>query len=453
MRIRLLIAGIGLAWACASTPVAAAEPSDQGGQETPAADTDADPWPSWLETGGDLRLRVKRELARRLDKDEANQDRLWQRYRARLWAKVAPHEDLEFNVRVLTEPRYYCRRDDLEHPLIREEGLFDQAYVKWKDAFGLPLTLTIGRQDLGLGSTWLIREGTPMDGSRTSFFDAIRLTCEIESIDTTADLVWIDNHANSSEWVRPFNDRDVDLIEQDEQGVILYLSNRSIKDTRIDGYFIYKRAHNPASPLRGRTGDVYTFGLFIEGKIDSHWDYRTEFAPQFARRNGKDVFAFGTDSTVTYHFRDPMRNRIGFGYEYLSGDDDPDRYFDRVWGREGQWSDLYEGAIDGLDGREFDAANLHRPKVHWQFNPVESVTVSAEYALVFAEENTQAAGTRGLSRSGLFRGQHFKTNVAHRISKHVSHRFTGQAFFPGDFYTDQRNDVAVFLRYEIVFTW
>ena len=31
------------------------------------------------------------------------------------------------------------------------------------------------------------------------------------------------------------------LTEQNEQGVVLYGSNKSLKNTQIDGYFIYKR--------------------------------------------------------------------------------------------------------------------------------------------------------------------------------------------------------------------
>jgi len=32
-------------------------------------------------------------------------------------------------------------------------------------------------------------------------------------------------------------------------------------------------------------------------------------------------------------------------------------------------------------------------------------------------------------------------------------QLVGETFFPGDFYTDARNDPAVFARYEIVFKW
>ena len=41
---------------------------------------------------------------------------------------------------------------------------------------GVPLDFKIGRQDLFLGNGWLVGDGTPLDGSRTFYFDAIRAT-------------------------------------------------------------------------------------------------------------------------------------------------------------------------------------------------------------------------------------------------------------------------------------
>jgi len=407
---------------------------------------------SWLQMGGDLRLRAIRERARKLDKNDRGDDRFWQRYRARIWARITPTENIEFNLRIVTEPRYYCRRD-LPNPLIREEALFDRLNVVWKNVLGLPLTATVGRQDLRLGSGWLVCEGTPMDGSRTAFFDALRFTYGLEEWNTTADLVWIDNHANSSKWIRPFNDRDVDLAEQDERGVILYVTNRSLKETRIDGYFIYKQDHNPSTRNNGSEGDIYTLGAMAEGDLGGGWKYRVEVAGQFGHKNGKDLCGLGSNNRLSYHFNDPMDNRLHLGYEYLSGDDDAGRHFDKLWGRESQWSDLYNGAIDSLDGRDFDSSNLHRPNLTWEFRPVASVRVITDYSLLFCDQNTSAGGTGGLSRSGCFRGQLLKVQVKHRLNERVHQRFTAEVFLPGDFYTSARNDVAMFLRYGIMFTW
>ncbi len=41
---------------------------------------------------------------------------------------------------------------------------------------GMPLTATVGRQDIIEGVGWLVMDGTPLDGSRTVYFDAARFT-------------------------------------------------------------------------------------------------------------------------------------------------------------------------------------------------------------------------------------------------------------------------------------
>ena len=63
------------------------------------------------------------------------------------------------------------------------------------------------------------------------------------------------------------------------------------------------------------------------------------------------------------------------------------------------------------------------------------------------------AGTNGISQSGTFRGQLIKNQLKHRINDHIHHRVTTELFFPGNFYTNDRNDVAMWFRYGIVFTW
>jgi len=110
--------------------------------------------------GADLRLRAIYDNNLGLDKHAAGHERFWQRYRARVWTSVSRIDNLHFNIRLVTEPRYFCRPGTMEEQLIRHEGIFDQFNVAWNKAFGLPLKLTIGRQDIKLGDGWLVGDGT-----------------------------------------------------------------------------------------------------------------------------------------------------------------------------------------------------------------------------------------------------------------------------------------------------
>lgn len=407
----------------------------------------------WMELGADFRFRIVYDEARKMDKKATGHDRVNTRYRGRTWMKIKKTENVDFNIRLMTEPRYYHRPPSMDKQLERHEALFDQLNVTWRKALGLPLTAIIGRQDIKLGSYLLILDGTPKDGGRTYCFDAIRLIYDWKSRNTTIDLIWVENHGDSAKWLKPFNDRDFDFVEQDERGLIIYASDKSREKTQLDGYFIYKNDRN-RNRSSGTEGNIYTFGTLIKVDAGKHWKYQLEFAPQFGHKNGKELNAFATSNRLTYHFNDVKKNRVHMGYEYLSGDDDPDKNFDRLWGRcDDLWSKLYQGTIDSIDGRSADSSNLHRFNLGWVTEPTEKLKVETNYHLLFADENTSAGGTGGLSKSGNFRGQLVRAEANYKSSKRVSHRFELEFFFPGDFYNNDRNDIAIYARYGIVFTW
>ncbi|MFA5422652.1 MAG: alginate export family protein [Phycisphaerae bacterium] len=407
---------------------------------------------SWLELGADFRFRITYDEARKLDQNAIGHDRVESRYRGRFKAKIKYSQDLDFNIQLITEPRYYHRPPSLKKQFIRNEILFNQLNFVLRNAFGSDTVLTVGRQELKLGSGWLISDGTPLDGSRTNFFNAVRATYEMPQWNTTVDMIWIENHGDSAKWLKPFNDQDIDLAEQDERGAIVYLSKQRGEDSRLDGYFIYKQDHNRRISS-GYQGEIYTFGVVLAGRLDDNWTYVIEAAPQFGHKNGKKLNALGSNNQLTYDFRDGNKNKVSFGYEYLSGNDDQDKYFDKVWGRIDTWSVLYQGTIDSIDGRAYDNSNLHRIYLSWAAEPWQNTCIQVAYNLLFADENTSQGGTGGLSKSGNFRGQLLRAQIEQKISKSLSHRLEGELFIPGDYYNDDRNDVAVFARYGITWTW
>jgi len=406
----------------------------------------------WLELEADLRLRAEYDNNRRLDKDAVGHERLvFPRYRARVGAKIRLTDDVNFNIRFVTEPRYYIKPKTQDPPFTRNEVLPDRFNLEIHNAFDLPLTIIAGRQDIILGSGWLILDGTPLDGGRSAFFDALRFTYDIAAYDAKFDFILIDNHADSAEWFKPFHDRDEDLSEQDEQGAIFYLAKKTGEKSGIDLYFIYKQ-YNERAINNGFEGEVYTLGLRKYGALSDKWEYSMEFAPQFGHRNGNSLEAFGTNNQLIYNFKDEKKNRLVFGYEYLSGDDHREKHFDKVFGRVDTWSVLYQGNLDTIDGRAYDSSNLHRLYVDWKTNLTEKTELLSGYSLLFADDNTSAGGTNGMSESGLLKGQLLRSMLRCKVSKNVEHRFEGEVFLPGDFYNNDRNDIAVFFRYGLYLT-
>jgi len=407
----------------------------------------------WIELSADLRLRAEYDNNRKFEKEAAGHERVvFPRYRIRAGAKIKLTDDVDFNIRFATEPRYYIRPTSQDPRLTRNEVLIDKFNLTLRNAFDLPLTIVAGRQDIILGSGWLISDGTPLDGGRTAFFDALRFTYNLEVSNTTVDFVWIANHADSAKWFKPFHDRDDDLAEQDDQGAIIYLSKKTGEGAGIDIYYIYKHDKDRAISS-GYEGEVYTIGARKYGKLNEHWQYSTEFALQFGHRDGKYLQAYGSNTQFIYNFNDENKNKIYLGYEYLSGNDDKQKNFDRLYARVDTWSVLYQGNIDSIDGRSYDSSNMHRLYADWETNLTEKIELRSGYALLFADENTSEGGTKGMSKCGNFRGQLLKTMLKYKVSKNVEHRIEGEMFFPGDFYNDDKNDPAVFLRYGLYLTW
>jgi len=187
--------------------------------------------------------------------------------------------------------------------------------------------------------------------------------------------------------------------------------------------------------------------------LSNGWNYQLEFAPQFGHNGGKSLSAFASNNWIEHNFNDEKKSNLRLGYEYLSGDDDPDRHYDKLWGRAVHWSELYNGGIDSIDGRARDSSNMHRLWAGYTFDPSKRTNLGTAYHLIFADENINTAGTDGLSESGCFKGQLLTSQLTFAQSKHIRHRGLLEFFIPGDYYNSDRNDPALFARYELYFTW
>ena len=441
------------------------------------AEEKKDVW-SW---GADLRLRWEYlDNATTLNEDLPGAERSFARYRGRLWGQVAPNDSFEAYARLMWEGRYYAQPDEV---LVGGRNIldtsyvgglmFDNLYVKANRIGGTPLTLKLGRQDIFLGNGWLVADGTPLDGSRTFYFDAARATWPAESIGTTFELIYLNQNSDTDRFPYTLNDTIEDQTEQDEQGVILYARNKSLlKDTDLDGFFIYK-GDDPAQPLLRvnngfdpfpsptRDGETYALGGRIDSKLSPNWSVRAEAAVEWGNRFGQDLQGLGFNGRGTYHLGDPLANRFHLGYEYLSGDDPDTRdveAFDPLWGRWPQWSELYQpytfpiSSRGRFDSRTGEATNLQRVNLGWGMKPHPTTEVTLDYHALFANENT-LGGLPGFSKNGSFRGHLFTGWVKTKLDKHIAGHLVAEYLNPGDYYDDSRDQDAWYLRAEVFLTW
>jgi hypothetical protein len=403
------------------------------------------------------------------------------RYRGRLWGTATPAPDFSLNGRLSFEARQwidpsfvgaYLRKTGMEW----RYAMLDLLNAKWTNAFHQPLTITVGRQDIMMGDFydwWLVMDGTPGDGSWTTHFDSARFTVEAKDIKTKFDLIYINQKAQPDAWLPTIgSSTSYPLTDQNEQGAILYVSNKSVKNTQLDGYFIYKNdkratfmvAGVPKTP--GDNADIGTIGGKITGTPAPNWQYSVEGAYQFGTKYDRiagvfarrDIRAYGGKGKLTYLLKDSLNNQFSLAGEILSGDDPKtggtDEMFDILWGRWPRWSELYiYSYIYETSGKIAQMNNLARLGYTWSFVPVKGTSLSLTYNALFALEKTptRTVAPTLFSNAGRFRGHHVQAVLKRQFNKYISGHLWGEWVRQGDFYT--KRDLLTFIRTEIMFTF
>jgi hypothetical protein len=468
----------------------------------------------WLQQGADFRFRVETGENWQTLNEDARSSAFghrevdswnYERYRTRWWTKSSLNQDVSINTRLTWETRTWnepgaraIRSDiaptDDRNNTVRawnpDEALFDTMNVNVRNIGDMPLAATVGRQDLlGFGAGWLIFDGTPLDGSRTVYFDAARFTYGSKDTDNVFDLIYIDQSAKSDRWLKPINDQGRAVTITDEQGAIAYLTNKSFAPTQLEGFFIYKNdnpidrdttdtrknespvTNVPASALSSwnRKAEIFTFGGAFTNIVapTDHWKYRAEGAYQTGTRDDKlgesqDVQAYGALTSLEYLFRDPMDNSVHVGYEYDSGDKpgtSDDEQFDLLWGKWPRWSELliytatYETDVA-------DLTNLHRVNVGHKIQLTKEASLSTDYNLLFADHRATPwkSGATGLnvSNDSYYRGSLFGSWLRYQFSKQLVGHLMGEYFIPGSYYqkpNGENADNAFFIRLNIEYTF
>jgi phage baseplate assembly protein gpV len=438
----------------------------------------------WFTWGADLRLRneyMNNNIF--LNESAPLHEQDYFRFRERIWASVMPLTNVSVNARFAGEQREWMKPSAAGQYGGREGfeeryGILDNAYVKWSNIGGVPLSLSAGRQDVQFGEPmnwWLVADGTPNDGSWTFFLDSIRAAFDAKDIQTKVDVVYIYQNARPDAWIPTLGRSSTyspayNLTEQNEQGVILYLSNKSVKDLQIDGYFIYKRDNQAYST--GDNADIYTIGSKISGTPATNWAYSVEGAYQFGHKQDANVGAdyvnsttdwrtinaYGANGKLTYLFRDKYNDQVSLIGEFLSGDDPntkgTDEMFDILWGRYPRWSELYVYSyVMETSKRNGQMNNIIRFGPNWTCTPIKDTTFSATYNAMFSpvDTPTRAFSPSLFTNNGNFRGHYLQTILKHKFNDHVSAHLWGEFVWMGNYY--QQRDLMTFLRAEVLFTF
>ena len=419
-----------------------------------------------LEMGLDFRFRTV--TARNIDTLNTNAtENKWnyQRYRSRWWTKWMLSDDVDINTRMVWEFRTWDEPKRKPQHTDFDEILFDRLNVTMRNMFDEPLTGVIGRQDLILGVGWLVLDGTPLDGSRTIFTDAARFTYEFEGKDTKLDMIYIDNAAASDRWLKPINDRDRAVTEQDEYGAIFYLTNQSNEKSKLEAYFMYKNDNPVDVPIDNfpmawsKKAEIFTFGGAASGSFAENWNHRVEGAIQTGDKGAdsssmQDMEAYGALTNLEYMFKDSFDSSAHVGYEYCSGDDpgtNDIEQFDPLWAEWPRWSELYIYTYSS-ETMIAESTNLHRVNIGHKFRPNKQWQICTDYHLLWADENT-IQGSSFISDSSKFRGQLITCWAKYKFSQKLFGHLLGEYLIPGNYYEKSNRDDAFFLRFNLEYTF
>jgi hypothetical protein len=512
---------LGLALVLASAAISLAQQAAPAASPTPAVTPAPPPAPAplsateaWIKKtkepapfwkwGADLRLRDEffdnaLTLSSAADRHEQN----YQRFRLRYWNVVTPAKNVDVTLRLTIESRNWSNTSfsaPFHTGFDFNEVVFDHANVKLKNIGGSPLTLTLGRQDLTFGEGFLIFEGTPLDGSRTIYFDAARASYELKAKKLTLDAIYVDQAARNDRILPPIKlatddatiggttfviGRKKAQIEHNERGVILYASSKAVSKTQIDGYYIYRQTRRepirvataadagtwtpyevqtPADDpymqtnlKRGDESNLHTLGGRVVGELQKVWRYRAELAFQTGDKNGKDQRSLGLNTALMFNPKTKLSHQLRFAYEYLGGDNPGtarDEQFDVLWGRWPRFSELYIYTY-APETRISQLGNLHRVGPGYSFKPTKNTEFVSDFYLMYAVRNNRTAppGFFSAEGKGKTRGKLLTTIVRHKFGAHLSAHLWGEYFFPGSYYGEARRDTAVFIRAETILTW
>lgn len=381
--------------------------------------------------------------------DSGTDSSAYVRFRTSLMGRWTPSANFELTVRLTNENRYYLAPKfdpRLGRNFDAHEVFFDYLYLKWKGLLGLPLTLSLGRQDLQMGEGFIIFDGGPLDGSRSAYFNAVRLDWAAGAkTNITAFYMF---QPRTDTLLPVFNDVGQMMVEQAEEGYGLYAVGTAGK-TALEAYLFRKNIRSfESAPSSGITN----LGGRATWPVASELSLTAEGAAQFGtlggmRRSGLGGY-FHLDWKTGAAF--PLPSLLTFGGIHLSGDDPEtaSRFegWDPAFSRWPKWSE----ALIYLFARESRAA-------YWanfgSFHGTLNFTFSANAKLALtwhhlsAPERTKP--TAFLSGSGKTRGDLGIAKLTYDISPHLQGHFLWEQFRPGDFYFAGARGYA-WVRFELL---
>ena len=263
------------------------------------------------------------------------------RFRTRAWAKLSAGANTEFVLGLDNESR---KLTTPQVALTMDETVVENLYLDHRFSDGT--SMRVGRQNLSKGDGFILMDGSPLDGSRTAYFNALDLGWT--SGKSRLDLLFISDPYRD-QYLPRIHDRTKSLIEWDENALGLYWTDASRAKTTLDAYYFFKAETGDTRALTNaaRQGDrmFHTLGGRVARDFPRDWSVKVELAGQAGgQRPGSDIRAWGAQASVKKSFAHATKPSLLLGWTGLSGDDPAtttNEGWDPLFARYPKWSELY----------------------------------------------------------------------------------------------------------------
>ncbi|MEI7898891.1 MAG: alginate export family protein [bacterium] len=390
------------------------------------------------------------------------------RMRTRVWGKATYGEDLGAYLRLGNEFRGYRNSPDNDRNKFPDELFIDNLYFDFNN-IGDRVDLRVGRQDIKEGSGRLISDGTPGDGSRSVYFNAILAKVKmLEKSDVDLMATW-NPYRDAATVGNPHDPYDLTKIrsgspysKMDEKGLMAYVHYNEIQDFPMEFYWIWKqetRFYDKTTRYPGR--DFHTLGTRLSPKFSDKLSGEVEAAVQVgnvdsqAGMQSRDIFAYMGYAGLTYSEKEVFgKPKLTGALLYMSGDEDSyyktqdgstDSGWNPVFNRADTFSQIGAGMYD-----QFRWSNLIYPHLEASVEPYKKNTVKLQTGPMFAAEKDNGATD---SYRGYFTQLRYDFPILSKIfgkRGDVTGAVVGEAMVLGDYYnTAGAGDTATWVRFEL----
>jgi len=376
--------------------------------------------------------------------DAAADATAYTRIRTTLGLRWAASRNLEVLGKVTNEFRVYLAPKDRAFNI--HEVFADNLYVKWTVPGRRRLAITAGRQDMTFGEGFVIADGTPLDGSRSYYFNALRVDAGLGAGHRLTAFL----HATGSvEKVFPVvNDRSQPLAEQPERAAALYYEG-SFGKASADGYLIRKcTSATEMWPLAAR---IDTLGGRFRVPVAGRLGLTAEGAYQWGEHGEAGRSAFGGLFHLDYDLASalPVLKTATLGGVLLSGDrPDTEKMegWDPLFSRWPKWSDslVYTFSRESRSSYWSNFTSIYG-SLALDLGSRADGLLTIQRLGAFEPQPGLFPGGQGRSRGTLLQGR-----LSYKISDRLSGRIIWEHFLPGDFFFPGASRFH-WLQFEMIF--